>query len=516
MKEFRGLPASPGISWGKAFVIRKKEEGEHFSQGEEEERRRLERAKEEVRKELESAKAKVGEEERGIFDAHLLLLEDPEIWERVERRIKEGLSAERAIDETLEDIAQVFLSLEDERFRSRVEDIRDIGNRLKEALRGGGNLPTEPVVLIGEEILPSLVADLDREIALGFVSSSGSPFSHAAILARAKGIPMVVSCQGITEEVKEGDLVLLDGKEGKVMINLEESILRKYGRRQRRGKHWEEEAFAKRHMPAITKSGRRIKVYANVGDTEEVREAKEMGAEGIGIFRTEFLLFGREEPPSKEEHLSIYRESARLFYPQPVHVRLFDIGADKAFPFLDLPPEANPALGLRGIRLLLQRRDLLLPQIEAVKETFREFPNIAIIVPMVSFQEEVKEIRRLAGEVPVGIMVETPASALLAGKLAEISDFLSLGTNDLLQYTLAVDRAGKDVGSLYDPKHPALWKIISMVVRAVRRKGKEVGVCGEIGGEEEFIPRLVRMGVGHLSVSPKFIPQVKEIIRERT
>ncbi len=513
MKKLKGLSASPGYAIGPAFLLSQKDESPSLWEKGETALEILNEAKQKLGKELEKNVKETGKEGE-IFFAHSLLLEDPEIWERVEAKIRAGSTLGGALEETRDEIVSLFESLRDERFKSRAEDVKDVMGRLVERLSESKKEDIPPAaIIVAEEILPSHILSLGRSNPKGFISEMGSPFAHSAIMARARGIPMITACRGISGVLKNGDMVILEGEKGEVIVRPSQRVLREYKRKIREKQMEEEEAFTKRFLPAITRSGRRIKVYANIGSREEIEEAREMGAEGIGIFRTEFLLFEEGKALNKEEHLEVYKKAGNTFYSLPVHIRLFDIGADKPLSFLQLPQEPNPALGLRGIRLLLRRREILLSQLEAIKEAHREYPNLSIILPMVSFVEEIKAIKKIAGDVSLGIMVETPACAILAPQMAELADFLSIGTNDLLQYTLAVDRAGKEVADLFNPRHPALWKLITMSIKGARRRGKEVGVCGEIAGEKAFIPRLVKMGVEHLSVSPRFIPIVKHIIR---
>jgi len=506
------LPASPGYAIGPAFLLSPVETPFPLDEKGDSALQRLEEAKRRLRNELEKNREDM-ECEGEIFFAHILLLEDPEIWERVKGKINSGATLGEALEETKREIVSLFQSLEYERFRSRADDVKDVMDRLGEIAEGKERSVPEGAIIVGEEILPSHIVSFEEWKPRGFISEMGSPFAHSAIIARAKGVPMITACRGISKVIKNDDILILDGDKGEVILHPSQSTWRKYQEKMELKRREEEEAFANRQLPAVTMSGKRIKVYTNVGSLEEVEEAREMGGEGIGIFRTEFLLLEGERALYKEEHLKVYEKAAEIFQPLPVHIRLFDIGADKPIPFLQLPEEPNPALGLRGIRLLLQRREILLPQLEAIREAHRKYPNLSIVLPMVSFIEEIEAIREMAGDVPLGIMVETPASALLASQMAELTDYLSIGTNDLLQYTLAVDRAGKDVGYLYDPTHPALWMLIRATIRGAKRKGKGVGVCGEIAGEKAFIPRLIKMGVEHLSVSPRFVPLVKHIIR---
>lgn len=513
MRKFKGLPASPGYAIGVSFVLSPKANSFSLSEKGNKALELLEEGKKRLREELERSREKIGEEGE-IFFAHSLLLEDPEIWDKVKEKISKGEMLGVALQETKQEFVSLFEALEDERFKSRADDVKDILERLGDILSKDieNNIP-KGAIIVGSEILPSHIIHYEKFKPKGYVSETGSPLAHSAIIARAKGIPMVTGCRGITGHLKKGDILILDGDKGEVIVCPTAETLRKYQEALERKQKEEKEAFANRFLPAITNSGRRVKIYANVGNLAEVEEAKVMGAEGIGIFRTEFLLLEEGKALKKEEHLRVYEEVAKTFYPLPVHIRLFDIGADKHIPFLRLPQEPNPALGLRGVRLLIKRKEILFPQLEAIKEVFKGYDNVALVLPMVSFIEEVKAIKELAGDVPIGVMVETPASALLISKFARFADFISIGTNDLLQYTLAVDRAGKNVEELYCPTHPALWKLIGIVIRGSKKWGKEVGVCGEIASERAFIPRLIRIGVDHLSVSPKFIPLVKHLIR---
>ncbi|MGB9877885.1 MAG: phosphoenolpyruvate--protein phosphotransferase [bacterium] len=513
MRKVKCITASPGYAVGPAFLLPKEQAHSGLEEKGTEALNLLEEAKERLRGKLAEESGMLNEKEGEIFLAHALLLEDPEIWERIKGKIKEGKNLGVALQETEEEIVFLFQSLNDERFRTRADDVKDIIRRIKETIKKGEIRVPEGAIIVGEEILPSHIVEFLRGKPKGFISESGSPYAHAAIIARAKKIPMLTSCKGITEMVRNGEILLIDAENSEVIINPTVKVKRAYLRKEEERKREEGEAFSERYAPAITKNGREIKVLANVGNIEEMEEAKEMGADGIGIFRTEFLLFRGKEALAKKAHLEVYKEAGRIFYPKPVHIRLFDIGADKPFPFLQLPPEPNPALGLRGIRLLLKRKELLLPQLEAIVEAHEEYPNLSIILPMVSFLDEIRMIKEMVNDVPVGIMVETPACALLVSKMAELCDYFSIGTNDLLQYTLAVDRAGKNVSELYNPYHPALWKLVRFAVKEAKRKGKEIGVCGEIAAERAFIPRLIKLGVDHLSVSPRFIPIVKKIIR---
>jgi len=527
----KGLSISPGIGIGKIYKlggmqvdILERTISEEEIPGE---MKRLEealdKAKEELKELVLKSREKIGKEEAQIFEAHLLILEDPSLTDKITQKIKgEKKNASWAVKEAVEEVARTFEALEDEYFRARAVDIRDIGGRLINFLESGhrrtGEIPPGSVVA-AKELTPSETASFSAEIIRGILTEKGGPTSHAAIVARALGIPAISSLPGLMDKVNDGDIVVLDGTEGVVYLNPSEELILEFEEKRKKLKQQQELLIW--GGPAATKDGKRVELAANIRDPREAKAAIKQGAEGIGLFRTEFLFINREQPPSEEEQFETYREVLKLMEGRPVVVRTLDIGGDKPLPYLDLAQEENPFLGLRGIRLTLKYRDLFKTQLKALLRASL-YGNLKIMYPMVASIEEVREAKKILEEaknevnkwapVEIGIMIETPAAALSADILAREVDFFSIGTNDLTQYTLAVDRGNEEVTALYDPYHPAILRLIYTTVEAAHKFNKWVGLCGELGGEVTAAALLVGLGLDEISMSPIFIPQVKQAI----
>jgi len=534
MIEKKGIPTSPGIAIGKAFVYKKANvKVEKHVLNTEAEIRRFEHALEETKKQIKELKKKalkeMGEEKAAIFDAHLMILEDPAFTDKVLKYIRErGLSAEEAVVKTARDIAAIFEIMEDEYMKARAEDIRDLGNQILEKLAGTCRelKLEEPSIIIARELLPSDTVKIKRENILGFVTELGGVTSHVSIIARAMGVPAVVGIKNLTQTVKNGDVVIIDGYRGVVIVNPEEEILKTYREKMEEDLRQREEFKKIGKLPAVTKDGVSFEVAANIGEPSEVYLAMENGADGIGLLRTEFLVMGSEKFPSEEKMTKELKKIIARLEDKPVIVRTLDIGGDKPISCLKLPKELNPFLGLRGIRLSLNRKEIFKSQLKAILRNNTR-GNIKIMFPMVSLVEEVIEARKIVEEVieelksegvkvgktEIGIMVETPSAALMVDALAEHVDFFSIGTNDLTQYTLAVDRTNEHVAYIFDHLHPSVLKLVNHVVEKAHEKGKWVGVCGEIASDIDAIPILVGLRVDELSVAPLFIPRVKRIIR---
>jgi phosphotransferase system enzyme I (PtsI) len=473
----------------------------------------------------------VGAGEAAIFGAQLLMLGDPELVEKAERAIQEGFrNAEWAIEGAGEEVASGLAALSDEYLRARAVDVRDVASRVVAVLQGRTEHPMadlrEAVVVVGEELMPSDTAHMDRGKVLGFVTEGGSSVSHAAILARTMGIPAVVGASGAVAAIMPGDTVVADGDTGAVLARPDATEL---GAWRARREGWWARQEGLRHLaalPAVTTDGHRVELAANIGSLEDVAAALGHGAEGVGLFRTEFLFMGRASPPDEEEQFEAYRGVAEAVAGRPVIIRTLDVGGDKLIPWLGTLNEANPFLGLRGIRLCLAREEVFLTQLRALLRA-RACGDVRIMFPMVADADEVRAARRLlekaaaqlgeggasAGDLPVGIMVELPAAALLADVLLREVDFVSIGTNDLTQYTLAVDRTNATVAPLADALHPAVLRLIAGVAEAGRRQGKWVGVCGDLAGEPLAAPVLVGLGVEELSMAPSLLSAVKEAVR---
>jgi len=533
----RGIPTSPGIAIGKAFIYKKAEieiskrrvdpeiEISRFKHA-------LEKTKDQIRELKERTLKEIGEDKAAIFDAHIMILEDPAFTDKVLKYIRErSLSAEEAVMKATRDIAAIFEVMEDEYMKARAEDIRDLGNQIIENLSGRAkSLELEkPSIVIARELLPSDTVRMKRDYVLGFATELGGVTSHVSIIARAMGVPAVVGIENLTSLIKDGDAVIVDGYEGVVVVNPEEEILKKYYEKMKKDLLQREKFEEIGKLPAITKDGVEFEVAANIGEPSEIYLAIENGADGVGLLRTEFLVMGAEKFPSEEEMAEELRKIIARVEDKPVIVRTLDIGGDKPVPCLELPRELNPFLGLRGIRLSLSRRDIFKCQLKAILRNSSR-GNVKIMFPMVSLIEEVLEARKVVeeaveelksegvkvGKFEIGIMVETPSAAVMVDAFADYVDFFSIGTNDLTQYTLAVDRTNEHVAYIFDHLHPSILRLIDHVVKVAHDKGKWVGVCGEIASDMEAIPILVGLRIDEFSVAPLFVPRVKGVIRSLT
>ncbi len=536
--ELKGLGASGGIAIGPAHLFRRSEEVVRCRLPPESlpsEVERLQRAAQVARQQIAELKEKAarehGAEEAAIFEAQGLMLQDPELLGKAERLIMEAkCNAEWALQRVGEEVASSLESLPDEYFGARAADVRDVVSRVLSILQGRsggklGDLPG-PVVVVGEELMPSDTAQADRDKLLGLVMETGSCTSHAAILARTMGIPAVVGVKGVVDAVSPGDAVVVDGDTGVVVIRPSADEL---GDWQVKKEQWDRRREQLRLLisaAAVTRDGHRVELAANIGSLEDLSSALEWGAEGIGLFRTEFLFMDREVPPSEEEQFEVYRRAVEAFSGRPVIIRTLDVGGDKPIPWLGQLVEANPFLGLRGIRLCLAREDVFLTQLRALLRA-RAHGNLWVMFPMVADVGELRAAKRLVdkakedlacagvphGDPPVGIMVEIPSAALLIDHILQEVDFVSVGTNDLTQYTLAVDRTNATVSCLADALHPAVLRLIAEVARAGRRCGKWVGICGDLAGDALATPILTGFGVDELSMAPRLLPEVKEALR---
>jgi phosphoenolpyruvate-protein phosphotransferase len=463
--------------------------------------------------------------EAAIFEAHMELLDDSELTESVQVRVKTGQSTVKAWKATIEEQAAAIAALNDPLLAARADDLRDVGKRVLRLMLGlsekGVSLPNTPVVVVARELSPSDTASFDPERVLGFGIVEGGPTSHIAILARALGIPAIVGVDESMLALEEKTPVILNGNDGTLTINPASDVLERAKLTQRRWLEYRRFAQEQSALPAITQDGHRVDVTANAGSIGDAAEALRMGADGIGLLRTEFLFLERTTAPTEDEQFSVYNAIAETMKTLPVIVRTLDIGGDKPVPYIQMKPELNPFLGERGIRLCLNRPELFREQLRAI---LRAAPsgNLRIMFPMVSDIVELRHARALIEElnrelgsppVQIGIMVEVPSAALMADVFAPEIDFFSIGTNDLTQYTLAMDRGNSALASKHDGLHPAVLRLIAQTIDAAHKHGKRADICGELGSDAAAVPILLGLGMDELSVSIPSIPTVKAQVR---
>ena len=539
---FRGIGVSPGVVRGRIVVLDHDQNEEpprrHIPESEQPaELDRLQSALANTRREISDIQNQVennlGSSESAIFDAHLLVLEDSTLIHEVKRFTQtENVNVDYAFHTVAEKYAQALGSVEDEYLRERAADIRDVTNRVlshlcEYNLQDLSHL-TEPYILIGHDLTPSQTASLDRELAQGFATDVGGKTSHTAIMAGSLGIPAVVGLKDATENLDTDDYVLLDGFNGVLVVNPSDQTLFEYGQLEKEQEDLQVKLAEIKNAPAITLDGREITLSANVEQISDTAAVLDCGAQGIGLFRTEYLFLDRQALPDEEEQYISYHRVAKALAPEPVIFRTLDIGADKISHAIGETDEANPFLGWRAIRFCLARKDIFRTQLRALLRA-SSAGNVKLMYPMISGVEELDQANELLEEckrelreenisydkdLEVGIMIEIPSAVLTANALGARAKFFSIGTNDLIQYTLAVDRLNEKVADLYDPTHPALLSLLQMTIDAGKRHDIWTGVCGEMAGDVAAVPLLVGMGVDELSVAPTMLPQIKYLIRK--
>ena len=487
-----------------------------------------ETAKEQLGELYEKALKEVGESGAQIFEVHQMMLEDDDYNDSVKSIIEtQMVNAEYAVATTGDNFAAMFAAMEDEYFQARAVDMKDISERVIDVLMGIGEAKSwdEPSIIVAEDLAPSETVQFDKSKLLGFVTKLGSSNSHTAILARTMNIPALIQID--IQEEWNGKMAVIDGCSGEFYIDPEPEILEKY-----QAKKEEQEAHRRllaeqKGKPTVTKGGKAIKLFANIGSVSDLPAAMSNDAGGIGLFRSEFLYLESETYPTEDEQFKAYKMVAETMAGKKVIIRTLDIGADKQVDYFDLDKEENPAMGLRAIRICLTRPEIFKTQLRALLRA-SAYGNIAVMYPMIISVEEVRQIKAIMedvkkelddagiayGNVEQGIMIETPAAAMISDLLAKEVDFFSIGTNDLTQYTLAIDRQNAKLDEFYDPHHEAVLRMIEMVVDNAHKAGIWAGICGELGADMELTERFLAMGVDELSVSPTFIYPVRQIIRE--
>lgn len=489
------------------------------------------RALEELQVLYEKALKELGKNNAAIFQIHRMLLEDKEYLDVVEKNIHiEQVNAEYAVKKTGEYFANMFAGMNDEYMQARGVDILDITGRLIKILCGSSERKivfSEPVIIVAKDLTPSETVGLDKNKVLGFVTVHGSSQSHTAILARTMNIPALIGVNVNIGGLEEGTEALINGYTQEFVIN-PTGELRKEAEKELQAQRERQVLLQKlKGQQDITLSGKKVNVYANIGSIADLDYALENDAGGVGLFRTEFLYMGRESLPSEEEQFAIYKQAVEKLKGKKLVVRTLDMGADKQADYLKLEKEDNPALGFRAIRICLTRKDIFKTQLRALYRA-AVYGNLSVMYPMIISVEEVLTIKEITkevkaelgaekipfGDVEEGIMIETPAAALISDELAELVDFFSIGTNDLAQYTLAIDRQNAKLDTFYNPHHKAVMKMIKMVIDNAHRAQKWVGICGELGADTELIPQFVEMGIDELSVVPAFILKLRGIIRQ--
>jgi phosphotransferase system enzyme I (PtsI) len=540
MNEIRleGIAASDGIAIGPAYCLILPDltipcrDPEPF----EKEMTRFIIAVEQARQELQSLEKlliqRASEKEAEIFRAHQMMLDDPMLVMKVRKTVERGQIVEQAIISSTDELSDLLAGMDDELFAARAMDVKDVGKRVLRILLGQPEMALcnmgIPSIILAHDLTPSDTANLDPKLTIGFCTAAGGLTSHSAILARTLGIPAIVALGGdLMKTIPTGTPLVMDGKEGTLILRPTIATTEKYQRIQQEREEHLARIKAVSMQPTHTANHRRVEVAANIGDIASARNAVQNGAEGVGLLRTEFLYLDEVRPPSEDKQFQIYKKILEVMGQLPVIVRTLDIGGDKPPSYVKFPREMNPFLGWRAIRISLDQPELFKTQLRAILRAAVNH-NVRIMLPMVSDLDELRRARNFVEDakaelsnenipyndhVPIGIMVETPAAAMLVDVLSEASDFFSLGTNDLTQYTLAVDRGNAAVAGLYQPLHPSVLRLIKQTIDMAHNKGKWVGMCGELAGMQKAIPILLGMGLDEFSMNPRAIPEAKQLIR---
>ena len=537
MQCFQGKSVYKGIAMGPVVVLRKNDYQVKRTRSEDAEAEAarvdvaLKASQEQLQKLYDKAVKEVGEASAAIFEVHQMMLEDEDYLEAIQNMIRtEQVNAEYAVAVTGDNFAEMFASMDDDYMKARSADIKDISERLVRNLSGQGDVDLssiEPSVIVADDLSPSETVQMDKDKILAFVTVHGSTNSHTAILARMMNIPALIGVKMDLEELQTGMTAVVDGFGGKVTFEPDEEL-----KAQTEARMQEEEEKLKllqelKGKENITLDGRKINIYANIGSVGDIGYVMENDAGGIGLFRSEFLYLGRNDFPTEEEQFQAYKQAVQMMAGKKVIIRTLDIGADKQVDYFNLGNEDNPAMGYRAIRICLKQPEIFKTQLRALLRA-AVYGNLSIMYPMITSTEEVKRIYEIVAEVEEelkaqeiqykipeqGIMIETPAAAIISDRLAEMVDFFSIGTNDLTQYTLAIDRQNEKLDEFYNPHHEALLRMIQMVVDNAHKCGKWAGICGELGADPTLTEQFVRMGLDELSVAPSMVLKLRKIVRE--
>lgn len=541
-KVFEGIPASPGIAIGKAFIF---DEAEFWVEEKSispenigEEKDRFKKAVDDVIKDIRTLKykleQKIGKEEARIFDPHIMLLQDPALINETNVLIESGKNAEFAFFRTTRKITKAYKRVQDEYMRQRIDDITDILKRVYIKLQGKeytafSNIKS-PVIVVSTNLSPSDTANMHTGNVMAFVTDTGGVTSHATIIARSLGIPAVLGLKTASTEISPGDFLIVDGGNGKVYVNPNREIIDKYQKNKENIEKIRVSLLELRDLPAVTKDGKTIGLHANIEFPEEVDAVIENGAQGVGLFRSEYHFIFDDKYPSEDELYKDYLKVAQRLAPKPVVIRTFDLGGDKISHLIPSSPEVNPFLGWRAIRVSLAMKEFFKVHLRAIVRA-SIFRNLKIMFPMISSMDELNETITIIDEVknelesenidfdhnlPIGVMIEIPSAVMIAEHLAEKVNYFSIGTNDLIQYSVAVDRTNNRIAYLYEPFHPGILKLIKITVDSAHKKGIPVSVCGEMSSDIAGALILIGLGVDELSMAPSFIPSVKRMIRNVT
>jgi phosphotransferase system enzyme I (PtsI) len=537
MVKYSGKPVYKGIAVGPIVVLKNEEQQvrRHKVESPEAEIERVtqavEKAQEQLQKLYDKAIAEVGETSAAIFEVHQMMLEDDDYLDAIHNMIRNELvNAEYAVAMTGDNFSEMFAGMEDDYMKARAADVKDISNRLVRTLNGGDQNSfdfSEPSIIVADDISPSETVQMDKSKILAFVTVHGSANSHTSILARMMNIPALIGVALDLDKLEPGTRAVADGMKGEVIIDPNEFVLEETARRIEEEKEKLKLLQELKGKETVTLSGQKVNLYANIGGVGDVGYVLENDAAGVGLFRSEFLYLGRDTYPTEEEQLKAYRQVLQTMGDKKVIIRTLDIGADKQVDYFNLGKEDNPALGYRAIRICLMEPEIFKTQLRALLRA-AVYGNLSIMYPMITSTEEVEKIYKIVDEVreeltengvefrvpEQGIMIETPAAVMISDELAQIVDFFSVGTNDLTQYTLAIDRQNDRLDPFYNPHHKAILRMLKMVVDNAHKYGKWAGICGELGADPELTEEFVKMGFDELSVSPSMVLPLRKRIRE--